>query len=720
MGSSKGSTETKKFSLKTVGGSWRLLASFLAIVLLCSAVSQLIITQGYKIQVSTVNYEVRGAQLNFELYKPTDASSAKKLPCIILSHGGSESLAANSLNAWEFAKRGFVVLNVSMYSCGLSGQPAINDGGTSEKNYFRGGTQGMYDALQYARSIAYVDPSRIAFWGHSAGYICETSALLQDGEFLTLNDRLLNVLHDEFNVEITKEQLMKSADSIAAAKLKADQLAVYNFRKAEVQKIVDGYVKGARVIEMFAEAKMKVAGLEVIRNPQINFMVSVGSHEDKGTYYNGKTDKYKAIFHTGAVDVERNTWYSVPDSTMDPAATSTVIGAFYKTRVDGSKELKDAIEKGNARIFLNPETFHNGMLWDGRAISTTVEFYTQVLGYNNGDLGENAKSAIDSRNLASSYVALGFTTVAFLSMIAALVALTSVLLKSSFFAGTVKALYTPKLATTDTGFIIAAVFSFIASFLGVWFNSMADLSFSLSNATSTKWLPWEPGQMRTFMMVIGTAIPGLVLFLILGLIARIRKSDDLADLSDVHVGCGWKTFGKTCLLAAILFSAFYIAAAVIKELLNARFLVADGTFEMMRPYGFMRTLKYAVILLPFTLIISALNNMWALKNVTDTQDTIINVIVTSLGAEALILISILVTYSTPQTAVLFNLHTLLPIIIYAPVLSYLYRKMYKLTGSVWLGAMMVALILGWRLSSYISHQFTYWGPNELSAFWGIY
>ncbi len=712
--------ETKTFTLKTVKGSWRCLALFLAIVLVCSIVSQMIITQGYKIQVSSVNYEVRGAELNFELYKPTNASSAEKLPCIILSHGGSESLAANSLNAWELAKRGFVVMNVSMYSCGLSGQPAINDGGTNEENYFRGGSQGMYDALQYARSIAYVDPSRIAVWGHSAGYICETAALLQDGEFLSLNDRLLNVLYDEFGVEISEAQLMENADDIAAASLNADQLSLYNYRKTEVQKIVDGYVKGARVIEMFAESKVTVAGHEVIRNPQINFMVSVGSHEDNGTYYNGETDQYKSIFHTGTANVERNTWYNTADYTMDPTATSTAIGALFDTEVDSSEALADAIQNNTARIFINPETFHNGMLWDWRAISTTVEFYTQVLGYNNGNVGENAATAIDSKDLTSSYVALGFTTVAFLSIIAALFALTSILLKSTYFSTVVKAPYTPRLSTKESGFYIAAVFAFIAAFLGVWFNSMADLSFSLSNATATKWLPWEPGQMRTFMMVIGTAIPGLILFVVLWLITRKKKSDTLAKISDVNVGCGWKTFGKTCLMLLILFAAFYISAAFIKEFFGARFLIADGTFELMKPYGFMRTFKYALILLPFTLIISTMNNMWSLKNVTDTQDTIINVIVTSLGAEVLILISILATYATPQSAVVFNLHTLLPIIIYAPVMSYIYRKMYKMTGNVWLGAMLVAVILGWRLSSYISHQFIYWGPNELSAFWGIY
>ncbi|HRX58296.1 MAG TPA: hypothetical protein P5075_05930 [Eubacteriales bacterium] len=711
---------TKKFTLKTAAGSWRFLALFLAIVLLCSAVSQLIITQGYKIQISTVTYEVRGAELNFELYKPADASSDNKLPCIILAHGGSESLAANSLNAWELAKRGFVVLNVSMYSCGLSGQPAINDGGTTEENYFRGGTQGLYDALQYARSIAYVDTSRIAMWGHSAGYICESSALLQDGEYLTLNDRLLNVLHDELGVEITEDQLTQNADDIAAAELSTDQLAVYNYRKTEVQEIVDGYVKGARIIEFLAESTVVVAGYEVVRNPQTNFMVSVGSHEDGGTYYYGETDQYKSIFHTGTDNVERNTWYSISDYTVDPTATSTEIGSLFDTTAENSAALADAIDSGTARIFINPETFHNGMLWDGRAIKTTVEFYTQVLGYNNGNFGENESTAIDSTNLTSSYVALGFTTMAFLAMIGVLISLIAILLKTTFFATVFKPVYTPKLSTKDTGFYIAAVFAFIAGFLGVWFNSMADLSFSLSNATATKWLPWEPGQMRTFMMIIGTAIPALILFLILWFITRKKNSGTLAKISDVNVGCGWKTFFKTCLLALILFSAFYVIAAFIKEFFNTRFLIADGTFEMMKPYGFMRTFKYALILLPFTLIISTLNNMWSLKNVTDSQDTAINVLVTSLGAEVLILISILVTYSTPQHAVLFNLHTLLPIIIYAPVLNYLYRKIYKLTGNVWLGAMMVAIILGWRLSSYISHQFIYWGPNELSAFWGIY
>lgn len=102
------------------------------------------------------------------------------------------------------------------------------------------------------------------------------------------------------------------------------------------------------------------------------------------------------------------------------------------------------------------------------------------------------------------------------------------------------------------------------------------------------------------------------------------------------------------------------------------------------------------------------------------MDTIINVVVTSLGAELVVFIALALTFSTPGHGTVFNVHTLLSVIVLAPVMNYLYRKLYKVTGSVWIGALLVAVILGWRLSSYISHQFIYWGPDPIRAFWGFY
>ena len=280
--------------------------------------------------------------------------------------------------------------------------------------------------------------------------------------------------------------------------------------------------------------------------------------------------------------------------------------------------------------------------------------------------------------------------------------------------------YEARITTKDTSFYLAALFSFISAFFGVYMSSDADLSFKLSNATATKWLPWEPGQVRTFVMIICTAAAGLILFLLLKLVTRGKKGGSVAGVKDVHLAYGWKNVGKTVLIGVILFTVFYVFAAFIKGAFSARFMSADNSFEMMHAYGFMRMVKYTLILLPFCLIISVLNNLWSLKNVSDSVDTLINVIVTSFGAELVVLIALILTFSTPGHGAVFNVHTLLSVIVLAPVMNYIYRKFYKLTGSVWAGALVVAIILGWRLSSYISHQFIYWGPDPIKAFWGIY
>jgi hypothetical protein len=712
--------EEKKLTLKTAGGSWRMLAVFVVLMLLFSLFANLVTSKGFKIDVSDITYEVRGRELSMELYKPMEVSSNDSLPCMIIAHGGSESLSATSMLSWEFAKRGFVVLSVSMYSSGLSEQPAINDDGTREENYFRGGTQGMYDALQYARSISYVDKTRIGMWGHSAGYYCISGAVLLDGSSYTLNDRMLNVLYNQFGVKITEDQLAQDADDIATAQLHENRLELYKYLKTGQKAIYDGYVKAARMGEFFFGQTVNVAGFEVKRDPQVNMMIGLGTHEGTGSYYLGTTENYKNIFHTGTKDVVRNGWYNICDYISDPFATSTLIGEIFDISAATSKALQSAIDDRTARLFLSPETFHNGMLWDGRAISETLEFFAQALGWNNGNIGDNSTKPISTTSLASSYIALTFTTLSFFALIGVVIAMASILLKSKFFAPCATVPYKAKLSIRSPEFYIAAVLSAIAAFMGTYFSSEEDISFSWANATATKFLPWEPGQMRTFMMILGTAVTGVVLFLIFKAVFHKKKNGNIPGISALNIRFGWVPVLKTVLMCGILFAVCYISAAIINSAFDSRFLSIDGSFELMKPYGFARMVKYAFILLPFTLIMSSLNSLTLVKDLKDGADTVVNVVVTSFGAELLIAIGFILTYSTPQHAVVFHLHAILSLIILVPVMNYLYRKFFKMTGSVWAGAIIVALIIGWRLSSYISHQFIYWGPNLVRAFWGIY
>ena len=713
---------TKKFTLKTKEGSWRVFLLFVVLILLFSLVAQLIVQKAYTINVSHVNYEVRGADLSMELYKPMEVDSEDSLPLVILANGGSESIPAVSMIAWELAKRGMVVLSVNAYSMGLSDQPAINDSGVGPDRYtfYSGGAQGMYDALQYARNISYVDQTRIAFWAHSAGRHAQTAAIILDGELLTMNDRMLNVLYNDFGIEISEEQLTENADDIAAEVLSADQIEFYNLRKAQEQDIYDRYVKAARTTERAFGQTAIVAGHEVIRDPQVNILVGLGTHEEaEGSFYLGTTDQYKMIFHTGTEDVVRNGWYEIPNYSFDPTATSTQIGEAFNSSVLDTPELKAAIDNRSARMFLSPETFHNGMLWDPSAISQAVDFFTQALEFNGGELGAADAKPIAAKNLTSSYIALTATTLSLVSMIGMLVALASILLKTEFFAAAAVEHFQPRLTTKSKTFYIAAVLAVIAGFAGAYFSSDVDLGFKWSNATMTKWLPWEPGQMRTFMIIGGTALVGLVLFVILNLISR-KKNDDIPTLKEMNLGFGLVPILKTVVLSVILISAAYLSAAFIRGAFNSRFLFVDGSFEVMKPYNWMRMFKYALILLPGTLIISTLNNLIILKNVSNFVDNLINVVVYSLGGELVVIIAMILTYSSPEHPVVFNLHAILSLLVLIPITNYLYKKLFKLTGSVWAGAIVVALLLGWRSASYISHQFMYWGPNTLAAFWGIY
>ena len=313
------------FSLKNSKGAWLILGISVALVLIFSAVAGLFITQNNRVMVKKITLDTRGASLSIEQYEPRNVSSDDSLPCVILFHGGSESLSASSMVAWELAKRGFVVLNTSMYGCGLSEQPAVTEDGFREENYFRGGSQGMYDAVKYARNIAHVDNERIGVWAHSAGVLGCASALMLDGGYYTLNDRMLNILNSDYGVEITEAMISEDADTIAKAKLSSDDYNTYLYKKTLEEAKVDEYPNAARLSPSSGfNKKVKVAGIEVVREPQANAMTGSGTHEDNGYYYAGETDQYKNIFHTTDA-VQRNGWYYVPDTSVDPKYLESTI-----------------------------------------------------------------------------------------------------------------------------------------------------------------------------------------------------------------------------------------------------------------------------------------------------------------------------------------------------------------------------------------------------------
>ena len=721
--------EEKKFTFHTKAGSWRLFVLLMAFVFLFGFIAQAIVTQGYKVSVTEVNMELRGGNLNMEVYRPTNIAKGDKLPCMILAHGGSECLATPVIHAWEYAKRGYVVINVSMYGAGLSDMPEYMEDGADETNYSRNsGTHGLWDALQYARAIDYVDSTRIGIWGHSQGYTIGCTVPIYDGNLFTLNDRLLNILYDEFGVEISEEDLLRNADEIAAENLDAEQLAVYEYRKTEAEEIVANYVCAVRIMEGSATSRtVTVAGHEVKRDLQCNQQVGGETRGGAcGPFVTGSNPMDMALFHS-AEPLQDNSWYVVPDATAeDPVASGILLGGIYDVDSSNSPELKEAIENRNAYFFFDPVIHHNGNLWSPRAVNKTIEFFTQCLQYNNGELSDPSTKPISTKNLASSYIAVGFSLLAMLSMMGALCALASALLKGDYFALCAYTPYTPRLKTKTTAFRIACVLAFITSFIGGYISSRENIALKASNAFMSKFLPTEPGQFRLIFQIIGTAAVGFILFGIFGLIARKNNDNTIPRFSELNIGIGFKKFMRTLLLAVILFFSVYAAAALLKSMSCMRFLSIDVSLELMRPYAFIRMLKYAIMLLPFTLLISILNNLTVVDGVSDSKDVFISVLMHTVGAYIFVVVAYLIVFGpgtqTQMGSIQANMgiQTILPLLTMVPICNYLYRRLFKVSGSAWLGAIFVALFLAWRLAGFTSHRFMFWGyEGTIARFFGF-
>lgn len=110
------------------------------------------------IEVRDVRIPVEGgSELAGLLYVPAGATEASPAPAVLAVHGYINSRETQSGFAIEFARRGMVVLALDQSGHGFSDPPAFANG------------FGGPPALDWLRSLPFVDPERIGLEGHSMG-----------------------------------------------------------------------------------------------------------------------------------------------------------------------------------------------------------------------------------------------------------------------------------------------------------------------------------------------------------------------------------------------------------------------------------------------------------------------------------------------------------------------------------------------------------------------
>ncbi len=149
-------------------GVWTIILTL--VIFISSLFASLIQNDFGNVEIETVYFAARDNQtVAYDLYTPSTATSDQKAPLMIVIAGFQRSRETQGHVALEFARRGFVVINIDPYSQGDSSSSLGIQGRAiaTMEGY------GAFDIIDYVYDnddvYPFVDKDRIGVTGHSAG-----------------------------------------------------------------------------------------------------------------------------------------------------------------------------------------------------------------------------------------------------------------------------------------------------------------------------------------------------------------------------------------------------------------------------------------------------------------------------------------------------------------------------------------------------------------------
>ena len=682
----------KKLTLKTKEGCWRLLIIFLALIVLFSCAARLVSSDAGKIKVSRVTFDSRGATVTADLFYPAGTTDEDKLPAVLVGHGAGVTRGIMKGIAEEIARRGYVVLNVDAYGYGMSEMPVNDDSGQDKDNFDSKLTPGgMLDALNFVRTLEFVDQTRIGMAGHSAGSRRTASAAMLDCGYLTLNDLLINVLYDDFGQEFTEEEIKMNADELAKDRLNDDQLSHYMDIKEETELWYNTRMKALCLIGSSAEKisliqTVLVGGHEVQRNCQVNFGIVTGYWDFNYIEY-PEWETTTEAWHTGSESVERETWYIIDDVN----ATSEKVGLINEASILTNDDFREAVDNRATRIACYHYESHSKNFFSAQTASDIVSYFEQTLGYNGGELGDSSATPLASDNIVFFWRE-AFNFAATLSMICFLFPLTALILKTNWFAGcqgSVKPL--PAGSISKKRYWLFNGVTVILTFAAMYYvNSL----FAPGLPTSAG-LPLFSSWWLTVIFLAIMAVCSVILVLVYW---RLDKATiGTTALENLNIKLKICSILKSILLSIILLMAAYGTLMLVEYMFGEDFRLWMMVFTEMKAELWALVWKFALMMFPSFLLIGAATNYTVRTDIPEWLDTLIAVVVNSLGVWLLCLVNY-ISYAG-SNALFSNFTSSYGFIIFVPLTVYVTRKMYKVTNNIWIAAALNALLLSWSICS---------------------
>lgn len=689
----------KFFTLKTRQGCRRLFACLLAFILVCSFFAAVIATDFGKVKHSRVTIDARGGVFEGDLYIPAGTSDEDSLPAITIAHGRGVGRGTFKSFAEELARRGFVVLNADAYGVGLSEQPVSDEAGLGANTPggsldYNGGPMGALDAVNYLRSLKYVDATRVGIIGQSGGGRRAGIAAIMDCGYYTFNDIMINVLYDEFGVEFAEDEIYKDADEVAEEKLNEDQLALYNFLREEKFAEYDTRLKavcllGSAADKVFLENTVQVAGYDVVRNCQTSICIDNGSNDT--SYRNLPTrDTTKKAMYLGDANMDKWTWYLVDDE----AQTSTKLGSFADTSIVKDPAFYEAINTGITRMYLeSPNESHSKGFFSVQTTSNVVHYFEQRLNYNCGNLTDAgtvpldpAKSQFVGREILNGLCLLAMFALVF--PVAALV----MNRKNQEFEAVDSSALTYKYDKKQ--YWILAVISIALSFYAIYKGNLAN-GGPVAPRYSLTLFPLISTYRNVEVFILYVAIASLIILAVSAFLSK--KATGETGLKRLGIAVPFKKVMVYLGAAAAVLGVSYLILMVIEYLFNQDYRFWMAVFTELKSEDWLYVFTYAVVLTPLYLLINSAINYSARTDIPELKDDVISVVINSAGVWLCALIQVI--YMAAAKDMFSSFICSYQVVLIVPLTVIVARKTYRMTNSVWLGTFINAMFVAWSMVS---------------------
>ncbi len=706
----------EKFNLQTYDGSKRIFVISVIAVILFSFFAYMIACSWGAVKISELSIDSRGSVMQATLYTPRNTNSESELPCVIFTHGLSCNHSTVNPFAEELARRGFVVLSVSTYGSGASETSDMSDP-----------SYGMYDALQYVRTLNYVDQTRVGMIGHSQGSKNTSAAIDMDSSLFTLNDLKINILYETFGQEFTADEIKEPADELAAARLSDGELSAYNVLSGQAEEYFNTRLKSAIILGGnwgSMPQEVSVAGIPVTReaNTNICYMISTFNEGRAGTGQQNLSKEDMMTKFQSAEPLQAACWYELDQTSNAQTPASTVLGSLDDVSYTADAALAQAIENRTTRIIFNQVGGHARDYFSKDSAQYIVKYFEQTLQYNRGNITDPTTVPLSENNTVFMFRET-LDLLAMFAMFVSVIALAGMLLQTKKYAALRMECCEPFATKKSVPFWLAAALLVLSTMYAEYYVATKGPMLGFKNETLKHFLSLDfTANIHLWFMWI-LSILSLVVLVIFGLLTKKQTGKNL--LRELNFTISIKKIVRYFILSVVLIVYAYILLATMKYFFHQDFRFWDNGMKDMLPQYWTLCLRYSIFILPSFVISAMMVNGGRMKDMSDGWNTLLQMVIAGIGIYILVAYSYGTVYakyastgvgSAPAIAFISTW----PMLINLPVFAFINRKLYKVSGSIWLPAFVNTWIVTWSMVSCQS-QTGYYLLSDFATKWlGIF